>query len=154
VFQRVEPQQAGPSALGILIPQGAKTLVIVRPRALQWDLLPARWDGAMGHAPEFSLFSRDEAADVARRFVKSIEKGVGPLESFGNAEQSCMQLWLRADEHVWIVCKRVQGEPYRPSTFASTKAAATAADAIEAILRPGADAVQQYYFNTQNCGVW
>jgi hypothetical protein len=150
MFQRVEPQHAGPGALGILIPQGARTLVIVRPRALEWDLLPARWDGVASHAPQLCLFSRDDAALVARRFIKAAEQGIAPVESFGNAERNCVQLWLRADEFLWIVCKRVQGNAYQPMIFMSMEAATRAAEAVDAIFRP--ETVQQYYFNTQNCG--
>ncbi len=152
MFQRVDLQHAGPNAVGVLIPQGAKTPVIVRLRALQWDLLPARWDGVASHAPQFCVFTRDEAAGVARRLAHALETGVSPLESFGNTEKNCVQLWLRADDFVWIVCQRVQGEAYRPITFTSLEEASSAADILEPILRPAADAVQHYYFNTQHCG--
>jgi hypothetical protein len=158
MFQRIEPRQAGPTALGILVPQGAKTPVIVRPRALEWDLLPARWDGVGNHAPQFCLFTRDEAAGVARRLVKALESavaaGVNPLESFGDPEQNCLQLWLRADEFVWIVCRRVQGGAYRPAVFTSIEEATAVGEALAAVMWPPADVVQQYYFNTQNCGGW
>src|SRR4051794_25531570 len=98
MFTRVEPRLAGPNALGILVPPGTKTLVIVRPRALERDLLPARWDGDAAHPPEFCRFSRDEAANVARRFAKAIEsavqEGINPLESFGDAKRQRLQIWL------------------------------------------------------------
>src|SRR5437867_4184696 len=105
MFTRVEPQHAGPSALGILVPPGTKTPVIVRPRALDWDLLPARWDGDGKHPPEFSLFTRDEAANVARQLIKSLEasaeRGVNPLGSFGDMQGGRLQIWLRTDDLVW-----------------------------------------------------
>jgi hypothetical protein len=153
LFHRVEPQHAGPSALGILVPPGTKTLVIVRPRALEWDLLPARWDGDGSHPPEFCLFTRDEAANVARRVVKSleaaVERGVSPLESFGDMQGGRLQIWLRTDELVWIVCKRVQGQTYLPLTFATPEEATHIADQLAPYVWPAAEGKQEYYFNTQ-----
>ena len=154
MFTRVEPQHAGATALGILVPQGAKTLVIVRPRALPWDLLPARWNGDSIQAPQFCAFSRDEAASVARRLVKALESAidqkVNPLESFGDLQRQTCGVWLRTDEFVWIVCRRAQGEAYQPMTFASQEEAATEAKKLAEFLWPAADATQEYYFNTQS----
>lgn len=153
MFSRVDPQLAGPSALGILVPRGMKTLVIVRPRALEWDLLPARWDGESSHPPQFCLFTRDEAASVARQIVKSleaaVEQGVNPLESFGDAQGKRSQIWLRTGEFVWIVCKRAQGQVYQPIIFASQGEMKRAAAMLAAFIWPAADVKQEYYFNTQ-----
>src|SRR5580765_5247185 len=101
MLHRVEPRHAGPNALGILVPQGTKTLVNVRPRSLEWDLLPARWDGDSGHAAEFCAFGRDEAAAVARRLARSLESalasGVNPLQTSSDSAQTSFQIWLRTD---------------------------------------------------------
>ena len=154
MFTRVEPQHAGPNALGILVPPGTKTLVIVRPRALERDLLPARWDGDAAHPPQFCRFSRDEAANVARRFVKELEaavtQGVNPVESFGDAQRQRLQIWLRTDEFVWIMCKRTQGQLVEPIVLASPEEAAQEADRLAGLLWPASDVNQEYYFNTQN----
>ncbi len=153
MFSRVDPQHAGPRALGILVPQGMKTLVIVRPRALEWDLLPARWDGESNHPPQFCVFTRDEAASVARRLVKlleaAVERGVNPLESFGDAQRERWQIWLRTEEFVWIVCKRAQGQTYQPTIFASQEEMTREAETLAAFIWPAADVKQEYYFNTQ-----
>lgn len=155
MFTRVEPQHAGPRALGILVPPGTKTLVIVRPRALAWDLLPARWDGDRAQPPRFCLFTRDEAAGVARRLVKALEAavvgGANPLESFGDAQRNCLQIWLRTEEFVWIVCQRTPGQAYEPLIYSSAEEAAGAAESLAAYVWPAGDMVQEYYFNTQNC---
>jgi hypothetical protein len=151
MFTRIEPQHAGPTALGILVPQGAKTLVIVRPRALPWDLLPARWTGDSSQAPTFCVFTRDEAASVGRRLVKALEAATdNPVESFGDAQRQTCGIWLRTDEFVWIVCRRAQGEAYQPMTFRSPEEAATEAEKLAVYLWPAADATQEYYFNTQS----
>ena len=149
MFQRVDIKHANATVLGILVPQGAKTLVIVRPRALTFDLLPVRWDGEAGHAPEFCAFTRDVAAQVARRLIVSLETaGANPVQTFGHCD--CFQVWLRAGEFVWIVCRRAPGEPYQPILFATQEEAISEAEKLTAYVWPAADANQQYYFNTQS----
>ena len=153
MFCCVDPQHAGPSAVGVLIPRGAKTLVIVRPRALTIDLLPARWDGDTNHAPEFCGFTRDEAAGVASRFIEALETavaiGVNPVQTFGDAKHAVLQIWLRTDEFVWIVCRRMPGQAYRPAIYGTQTEAAAEAEQMARFVWPAADARQEYYFNTQ-----
>jgi hypothetical protein len=152
VFTRVDAKHAGPTALGILVPPGVKTLVIVRPRALTWDLLPARWDGDRTHAPEFCVFTRDEAAGVARRLVTALEaavvSGVCPVQTFG--AHDALQIWLRKDEFVWIVSERVSGQAYQPLVLASADEATREAERLIPFVWPAPDSSQKYYFNTQN----
>jgi hypothetical protein len=154
MFTRVDQKRAGAAALGILVPQGAKTLVIVRPRALAWDLLPARWDGVHGKAPTFCVFTRDEAASAARRLIQSLEaavnNGVCPVETFGDVQGKCCQVWLRTDEFVWIACRRATGEAYQPTIFATQEEAIREAEALAAVVWPTPATKQEYYFNTQN----
>ncbi len=154
MFVRVDHKQAGTTALGVLVPPGAKTLVIARPKALAWDLLPARWDGDGTHAPEFCEFTRDDAAPVARQLMKDLEgaaaAGVNPVQTFGDAAGTCVQIWVHTPEYVWIVCRRTPGKAYRPMIFQSQDAARREAEAIAAVVWPAADRKQEYYFNTQN----
>jgi hypothetical protein len=156
VLCRVEPYLAGPKALGVLIPQGARTLVIMRPRALPWDLLPATWDGDRDKSPRFCSFTREEAAGIARRLMQTLESAASRdanlIESFGNAEQHSCGIWLRTDEFLWIVCRRATGEAYQPMMFATLEEAARIGDELADVLCPTGDAVQEYYFNTQNLG--
>ena len=42
VFRRVDDDRAGPAAMGILVPPGRRTFLILRPRALAWDLILLR----------------------------------------------------------------------------------------------------------------
>lgn len=127
--------------------------MIVRPRALAFDLLPARWDGDTSRAPEFCGFTRDEAAGVARRFIEALEAavavGVNPVQTFGDAQQACLQIWLRTDELVWIVCPRTPGQSYRPAVYGTPQVATDEAERLAAFVWPAADATQEYYFNTQ-----
>jgi hypothetical protein len=150
MFQRIDPQQAGPDALGILVPPGQRTLVIVRPRALEWDLLPARWDGEVEHPPAFCTFSRDEAAGVARQLILELQSSSdNPLGTFGNVDGTSVQIWLRLKEFVWVVCRRQPGRGYEPMIFSSQHAAANAAELLTPVIWPPAGVVQQYYINTQ-----
>jgi hypothetical protein len=152
-FTRVDLKNAGSNSLGILVPHGTRTLVIVRPRALAWDLLPALWDGDAGHPPRFCLFSRDEAAATARRFFQTLEAavsaGVNPVQTFGNVEAERLQIWLRTDEWVWIACRRSPGQAYQPMIFATREEAEREAEKIARVVWPHSDTRQEYYFNTQ-----
>jgi hypothetical protein len=154
MFHRVEAQHAGPTALGILVPHGARTLVIVRPRALEWDLLPARWDGDAGRAPQFSTFTRDEAVQAARRFVQHLEsavaQGANPLQTCSDPAGASFQVWLRTVEFVWIACQRAPGQAYQPALFPALADAQRAAEKIAVIVWPADETAQEYYFNTQN----
>jgi len=151
MFARIDAKNAGAHSLGILVPHGAKTLVIVRPRSLPWDLLPARWDGDRGKPPQFCVFTRDEAAAVARRLVAFLESAhVNPLESFGDAQAGRLQMWLRTDEFVWIVCKRAPGEAYQPFQFTSFDELTHAEEMIASYVCPASEVTQEYYFNTQH----
>src|SRR5271166_2661962 len=109
-FRRVDAQSASTSALGILVPPGINTVVILRPRGLDWDLLPARWEGDSRLAPRFCQFGRDEAAQVARRFYgfleEAITSGRNLIETFGNPGNQAFQIWIRTKEYVWILCRR------------------------------------------------
>lgn len=152
-FRRVEPQHAGPHALGILVPPGARTLVILRPRSLGWDLLPARWTGDPAIAPTFCDFTRDSAAAVARHVLQALESAAAtrqnPVETLGDAQGQTFQLWIRAADCFWIPCRRSERHSYEPLLFARQEEASQAAEALARIVWPAADAEQEYYFNTQ-----
>ena len=152
-FRRVESRHAGPTALGILVPQGPRTLVILRPRGLPWDLLPARWEGGES-PPAFCTFDRDEAARVARRLQQaleaSVQAGINPVQTIGDARGESYQMWVRTDEFVWIICHRAAGQAYRPVLFADQDEARRLAELLTPIVWPAADAAQEYYFNTQH----
>ncbi len=140
-FRRVEPHLAGPNALGILVPPGLKTVVILRPRGLDWDLLPARWEGEPALPPVFAQFNADEAAHVARRLPLALEQGVAagknPVETFGNPLAGQFQVWLHTRDFVWIVCRRMPGQTYRPLLFTARRDRERSAD-IAALFLSGA----------------
>jgi hypothetical protein len=151
-FRRVEMQHAGPSAIGILIPLGQPTVVVIRPRAVPWDLRPARWNGDSATPPVMCQFDRDEAAVVARQFIADLENSVAagrdPIEICRSLAGREFQVWVRIGDLLWIAGQRVQGQAYRPAVFASEAEALAVGKALLPYLWPAA-AGQQYYFNTQ-----
>lgn len=151
-LRRVEARTANAAAVGILVPPGPRTFVVIRPRGMMWDLLPVRWDGDPSAPPSFASFGRDEAANVARRIAKSLEDRdlarQSPLETLGH--EPSFQVWLRDGDLNWLLCERVPGQPYRPMVFATLAAAQSAANIVMPFVHPGPERVQDYYFNTQN----
>jgi hypothetical protein len=148
-FLRVEDRRAGPEALGILVPPGLRTVVILRPRALGWDLLPVR-PGAW--PPDFCTFGRDEAAGVARQVQRDLAAAAGggtnPVVTV--AGPAGFLICCQRGAFRWVACPRVPGKPYEPVLFATPEEASAAAAALTRFLWPAADAQQEYYFNTQN----
>ena len=150
-FRRVEDHRAGPNALGILVPPGQRTVVILRPRAVVWDLLALRPGAATG---SFCDFERDEAATVARRVQQDLDRraceGVNPVETVTGPAHHGYHLCVRAGGLTWLACLRLPGQPYRPVDFATMEEAREAAARLARFVFPAADANQEFYFNTQN----
>jgi hypothetical protein len=152
-FQRVDGRHAGPGALGILVPPGLRTFVILRPRALEWDLLPLRPGLEQAQPAVFCTFGRDEAVGLARRIQQALESGVAkaphPVEVVVAAPETSFGIGARVEAYLWIVCQRLAGQPYQPCLFASVEEADTAAARLVPYLWPALGARQEYYFNTQ-----
>src|SRR5207244_5613425 len=83
-FQQVNPSQAGPTALGILLPPGRRTLVLLRPRSVAWDLVPLRPDETEPFETPFWEVERDEGARLAAELHGGLEEwaqgGLGRVE--------------------------------------------------------------------------
>lgn len=152
-FQRVDARFAGPRALGILVPPGPVALVILRPRALEWDLLPLRPGMEQVQPAVFCTFERDEAARMARRAQQALERAVGklpgPVEVVATAPGAGYGVCARLENYLWLLCTRQTGKPYQPCLFASVEDAENAAAGLLPYLWPAAEACQEYYFNTQ-----
>jgi|SRR5579864_5250808 len=148
-FRRVEGHRAGPMALGILVPPGQQTLVILRPRALEWDLLPIRVEGMPSG---FCQFGRDEAAVVARKVQRAFEASAANSAQVVANPGGGFLVWVPAVELMWTVCSRIPGRPYAPLVFSSQDDAQIAVNRIAPYFWPAIDAEQEYYFNTQNFG--
>lgn len=151
-LRHVDFREASPRALGILIPPGARTVVVVRPRHLDWDLLPVRWNNDPATCPAFCTFARDEAATIARglaKFLQACDLGrTSPVQTLGKA--SACQVWVKTDSIHWLLCRRVPGRTYEPAIFPDLEQAQQAAMTVEKLVFPGPERVQDYYFNTQS----
>ena len=151
-LRRVDIRQAGSEAVGILVPPGQRTFVVVRPRGLSWDLLPVRWAGDPAAAPMPCTFTRDEAAAVARNLGKFLEHcdahGISPVETLGRSPE--FQVWLRVDDLFWLMFAREARQTYRPLFHPSLDAAQAAARLVVDLILPGPSRTREYYFNTQN----
>jgi hypothetical protein len=144
-YRRVAANRAGPTALGILVPPGKRTWVILRPRALEWDLLPTQLDSRA-----FCEFERDEAALLARKVQGNLEQGPGTEPARLIVKATGYEVWVPLGDFLWIVCARRAGRPYQPLVFPSRDEAVAALDRVALSLWPAAGAEQEYYFNTQN----
>jgi hypothetical protein len=148
-LRRVFGERAGPTALGILVPPGRRTVLILRPRALAWDLLLTEPD----RPGTFRELPHDEAEAAAERLCRALEIWAGggdgrvdalPLEGGGH--------WVRAEvgEFLFVACLRRPGQPYQPAVFTGLDEARPAAAVIAAVLCPAPGRVQEVYFNTRN----
>ena len=149
-LRRVEGDTAGPAALGVLLPPGRQTYLILRPRGLSWDLLLLR-------APDSTIFrdvTRAEGERATRTFCTA-------LEAWHAGGPGCVEAVLCAglEGHVvralvgplpFLLCPREPGKPYRPQVFADAAAAEVVALRLAAILRPPPGRELEVYFNTRH----
>ena len=151
-FRPVPGDRAGPNAVGILVPPGPRTLVVVRPRALVWDLVLARRADVGGPGPGFLEMPRAEAAFIARKLQQKLvwiaEEGSGRAEPAPAPAGEGYWIWLDLEPHPLLACERSPGQAYRPATFATLGEAWSTAAAISAVLCPGPDANLELYTNT------
>jgi hypothetical protein len=152
-LRRVEDADAGPDAIGILVPPGRRTVVILRPRGLTWDLLVMTKGLPLSGSP-FHEFDQASATEAARALYCALDAGVargsGLLESLPNPAGD--GYWVRAQAGLFtlIACPRIAGQPYRPMHFETESAAQSAAAALADVLFPAADREQEIYFNTRH----
>src|SRR5262245_28882769 len=139
--------EAGPRALGILVPPGKRTLVILRPRALEWDLVVERPLGA-SPAGLWELHPLEAKPLVAT--VRALLANGKPahIEFVRPPAGSDIQVRIVLGELHFMVCDRAVGQPYRPSRFTSEMEATNVAAMFRAVLSPVADANQELYCNT------
>lgn len=145
-FVRVDGKQAGPEAIGVLTPPGRRTMVIVRPRALAWDLLPM--NAAANGAP-FREVSRAEAPALAEQVCTALEalQPGARIEPIASGEGYHVR--ASVGSFVLQVCARIPGEPYQPLVFASLDEALAAAEDVRNALIPSGN-TRELYLNTQN----
>ena len=135
VFQRVEADQAGPTALGILIPPARRTFVILRPRAMTFDLLLCR----AADDPTFHALTHDEASTAAHSLYRGLRDGLARIEARDH-------LRVHVGPLSFVACSRVAGQPYAPIALDPSDAEALG-DRLRCFLCPAGE--QEVYFNTR-----
>jgi hypothetical protein len=146
---RVSDEEAGPAALGVLVPPGRRTFLILRPRSLSLDLLLIQ----SPQSGAFRQLSPEEAAIVAQKVYRCLEQceaDPGPVRPM--AAPAGPGWWLQAvvGPFALLVCPRLPGQPYQPQVFADVDSAWAVARALAAILCPPAGVEQEIYFNTRH----
>jgi hypothetical protein len=137
-----------------LLPPGRRTLVLLRPRSLNWDLVPVRPDETEGPQVLFWEVDREEGASLVSELYFGLEQwasgGLGRVEPLPAPGGKGYQVRAGVGRFVLIACDRVPGQPYKPALFDTVSAALTAAESIATVLRPSPSAIQEIYFNTEN----
>ncbi|MBY0230292.1 MAG: hypothetical protein K2W96_13495 [Gemmataceae bacterium] len=134
-FVRVEAEAAGDDALGILVPPGKRTFVILRPRLLGIDLVLC--DGG-----RFRDLAHDEASAAAQALFRALREGSATVEvRDGTLAAECCGFVFKA-------CARLAGQPYTMKTDATEALAAR----VRGFLRPAEGVEQPVYFNVRHFG--
>lgn len=132
MFRLVEAECAGPSALGILVPPGRRTFVILRPRGLAVDLVLCRGEGD----PRPRDLAHDEASAVAHALYRGLREGARVLAND--------HLWATIAGLVLVACERRPGQPYAPLQTPTPELEA----ALRAVMCPEGE--QETYFNVRH----
>jgi hypothetical protein len=127
---------------------------LLRPRALDWDLVPLRADESEGPQTPFWEVDHEEGTRLASQLHRVLEEwaegGLGRVEPMPAPGGKGYQVRVGVGRFVLVACDRVPGAPYKPAMFASVSKALAAAQRIADMLCPGADVSQEIYFNTDN----
>jgi hypothetical protein len=145
-LRRVEGHRAGSSALGILVPPGQRTFLIVRPRSLSWDLLLLRPDSAT----EFHELYREQAGRIAEALYEELGSAADGIEEVACPEGRGFRVQIRVGPFLLMVCGRQPGQPYQPLIFPDGEEARAAAEQLHGVLRPSESNEQEVYLNTRH----
>lgn len=146
-FRCVEGAAAGPNALGILVPPGRRSLVLLRPRALEYDLLPIR--PSAGGQIVFHEVLLTVASSLSLEMYRALEAG-SRVEVVAMPDGSGFRVAATVGTFQTLACRRVPGRAYRPELFATRQEAAALAEQLTALLCPPPGTTQEVYFNTRH----
>ncbi len=153
-LRRVEPREAGPAAVGILLPPGPRAVLIVRPRPVAWDLLLVRTGAGGESGTPFLHLEPQEGRAMAEGLLRALERWTegrpGRVQAAFAADGA--GYWVQAEIGAFplIACERHPGQPYRPAAFATVMAAEQAAVAITAALHPADGSGPEVYLNARH----
>ena len=153
-FRLVNDDQAGPLAVGLLVPPGRRTLVIVRPRALPWDLLIVHSHPRTGPTTTFRDFGREEAAAATEGLCLALQEwargGPGRIEAVPVPGGEGYLVRGEVGIFPLLACLRRPGQPYQPLIFPRLDQARETAETLANVLCPDAGAGQELYVNTRH----
>ncbi len=142
-LRRVDARDAGSNAVGILLPPGTRTVLIVRPRSAPWDMLLVRSGEGGERGTPFLHLEREEAEAMAEGLCRALGRWVagGPGTIDAAAAPDDAGFWVQAEIGAFplIVCPRRPGQAYRPAAFATVAEAETTARALTAVLCPASE---------------
>jgi hypothetical protein len=150
-LRRVFANRAGPNAIGLLIPPGPRTVVIMRPRSVPWDFLCIHPDA---DTIRFREFAREEAEAVAESLGEALEKdGTGANDKIETmpapgSPGCCLRIAL--DRFHLFACPRAPGQAYRLMVWATPEEAMQAATALRQSLYPDDGETREIYFNSRH----
>jgi len=151
-LHRVFGNQAGPAAIGILVPPGRQTTIVVRPRSLPWDLLLVEAEESVVC---FREFAREEAEAVAEALGRALDDwssdqsgGLVETAPAPGAPGHCVRVEIGRLR--LVACPRLPGRTYRPMVWATIEEASDAAEILRQVLRPPPGARQEIYFNSRH----
>jgi hypothetical protein len=129
-------------------------LVILRPRALDFDLVLADAGTRPIAGNEFWEMGRKQALQVANRLEEGLQAwaagGQGQLQIVDDALG--FRLSAEAGPFTLLVCKRIPGQPYAASIFRDRVEAEQIRLRLAPVLFPRDGAEQEYYLNTREFG--
>jgi hypothetical protein len=150
-FRVVNGAKAGAEALGIIVPPGSRTLVVLRPRGLPVDLVMTRQseDGT----DRFMEASRQTAGIAAQELAVALQKwaqgGPGGIEVVEMETGWGIQIELGSFR--LIACPRISGKPYSPwsETLFNVE---RLVEKLRMLVCPPPDANQELYTNMSQFG--
>ncbi len=155
-LRRVDAREAGPESLGILTLPGKPTVLILRPRALSWDLLLVRRGAGGDKGTPFLHLDRADAATMTEGVLRALEKwrrgGPGRAEAALAPDGAGCWVQVHVGSFPLVACERRPGQPYQPAAFATEGEAQAAAAALAQALCPPGDGEQEVYVNTRHFG--
>jgi hypothetical protein len=150
-FRFVEGNSAGPDALGILIPPGNPTLVILRPRALNVDLLLIRQLENGSRGSRFWEIDRKDAREMGFQVHRALEawaaEGNGEIVVVRLPGSEGCRIRVYMGTLTWLVCGRLPGQPYQAKDFTNEKEARNTVLWLAENLCPVTSDGRELYFN-------
>ncbi len=150
-FRCVDGENAGPSAVGILAPPGARTVLIVRPRELEWDLVALHPLCDRQARPEFWEVRREQAEGILHGLQAALTGGTpaNPVVLVGTADGG-FQVHVGVGTVCLVACRRQPGKPYRAAVFATRAEAEYASGRLVEALFPAENANREMYLNLRH----